>query len=300
MSQRYINPKVDYAFKRVFGNEQHPNILIAFLNAVFEYPADAEERITSVSIKNPYLDKRTIDDKLAILDIRAETNNNLMINIEIQVRRDEAMRKRTLYYLSNMVAEGLKASEDYSVLSKCVAINILDYTEIEESEKIHTSYVFMEKDEKSVLSTDMEIHFLELAKLRKAMKVESFDKFLQENPLYQWMLFIEDPEDERVQVLAGKKEGFKEAIDMVDFTNMTEQEKIDYWTRNKAMHERASIEAEKKRAEERAEERGVERGRDAKAVQIARKLVSTGMTIEQIAEITEIPIETLKDILKID
>lgn len=34
-----IDPKNDYAFKRVFGSEQHTNILIHLLNAVLDLPA---------------------------------------------------------------------------------------------------------------------------------------------------------------------------------------------------------------------------------------------------------------------
>ncbi|MFL7795586.1 Rpn family recombination-promoting nuclease/putative transposase, partial [Clostridium chauvoei] len=39
MGRRLLNPKVDFIFKKIFGSEKHPNILISFLNAVMK-PAD--------------------------------------------------------------------------------------------------------------------------------------------------------------------------------------------------------------------------------------------------------------------
>ena len=61
-----MNPKVDFVFKCIFGNEKQPEILISFLNGVFDLPY--EKRIVKVEIENPHLKKEEIEDKYSILD----------------------------------------------------------------------------------------------------------------------------------------------------------------------------------------------------------------------------------------
>ena len=70
-----LSPKVDFVFKRIFGNERNPKILISFLNAVIK-PNDL---IKSVQIMNTDIEKESIEDKFSRLDIKAKTNKNEFI-----------------------------------------------------------------------------------------------------------------------------------------------------------------------------------------------------------------------------
>jgi predicted transposase/invertase (TIGR01784 family) len=40
MTRVFINPKTDFAFKKIFGSEQSKDILISFLNAIVYNEAD--------------------------------------------------------------------------------------------------------------------------------------------------------------------------------------------------------------------------------------------------------------------
>jgi hypothetical protein len=48
---KFINPKTDYAFKKIFGSDQSQDILISFLNAIVY---QGETFITSLEIIDPY------------------------------------------------------------------------------------------------------------------------------------------------------------------------------------------------------------------------------------------------------
>ena len=48
---RFISPKIDYAFKKIFGSEQSEAILISFLNGIIY---GGEKVIQSLTIVNPY------------------------------------------------------------------------------------------------------------------------------------------------------------------------------------------------------------------------------------------------------
>ena len=41
--EKYINPLTDFGFKRIFGTEFNKDLLISFLNALFEGKEDIEQ-----------------------------------------------------------------------------------------------------------------------------------------------------------------------------------------------------------------------------------------------------------------
>ena len=76
-----IRPTVDFAFKLMLGSPEHTAITVHFLNAVL----DGSPRITRATILNPILGKEKDEDKLSILDVRAEDEFGRQFNIEMQV-----------------------------------------------------------------------------------------------------------------------------------------------------------------------------------------------------------------------
>lgn len=89
-----LSHKVDFVFKRIFGNENNPRILISFLNAVIKL----KDLIETVQIMNNDIDKESIEDKFSRLDIKTKTNKNELINIEIQIKDEHNMVNRNIYY----------------------------------------------------------------------------------------------------------------------------------------------------------------------------------------------------------
>ena len=65
-----INPRVDLAFKKIFGVEENKDLLISLINSI----VDVEDQVVNVTLLNPYNQKNFKQDKLSILDIKAEGN----------------------------------------------------------------------------------------------------------------------------------------------------------------------------------------------------------------------------------
>ena len=107
MNRGLLDPKIDFVFKKIFGSEKHPRVLISFLNAILK-PINP---ISNVEIRNSDLEKEFLDDKFSRLDIKARTNKNEIINIEIQLKNEYNMIKRSLYYWSKMYEEQLNEGE---------------------------------------------------------------------------------------------------------------------------------------------------------------------------------------------
>jgi predicted transposase/invertase (TIGR01784 family) len=91
---RFINPKTDYVFKKVFGSEQSHDILIGFLNAILY---NSKTAIRKLEILNPYLAQRIRGVKATYLNVKATLDNNTTVIIEMQVLNIERFEKRILY-----------------------------------------------------------------------------------------------------------------------------------------------------------------------------------------------------------
>lgn len=278
-----LDPKVDFVFKNIFGSPKHPRILISFLNAILK-PVN---KITSVEIKGTDLEKQFIDDKYSRLDIKAETSNYEIINIEIQLKNEYNMIKRSLYYLSKMYEEQLGEGEDYSKLNRTVCINILNFKYLK-TEKFHTGYRLKELETNEELTDVIEMHFIEIPKLPE----ESDEKDM----LMAWTEFLRNPESEKVRSLEMSIEEIREAKDeLIRLSNDNKQREL-YEMRSKILKDKVSAlnEAERKGIEKGRKE-GIEEGIKQEKVEIAKNLLDvlddetislkTGLTIEKIQQL---------------
>ena len=79
MNRGLLDPKMDFIFKKIFGSNENKSILISFLNATLK----SDDKIKDVKIDNTDIEKNFLEDKFSRLDIKATTDLNEKINIEI-------------------------------------------------------------------------------------------------------------------------------------------------------------------------------------------------------------------------
>ncbi|MDR2717541.1 MAG: Rpn family recombination-promoting nuclease/putative transposase, partial [Treponema sp.] len=125
LRQRH-NPLNDYLFYKIMGEKGDEVQLLGFLNAVLgKTGADC---FTSVTIiENKSFTPKVIGDKASVLDVRAVLQSKTRVNIEVQIRNQYNMDKRSLYYSSSEFVKGIKSGQDYSELPDVIAINIVDF-----------------------------------------------------------------------------------------------------------------------------------------------------------------------------
>lgn len=90
-----INPKVDFAFKKLFGSEENKDILISFINAILS----EDEQIKDIELKNPYNIANYKENKMSILDIKAVDENGTWYDIEMQIAGAGLLRKESILLL---------------------------------------------------------------------------------------------------------------------------------------------------------------------------------------------------------
>ena len=261
-----LDPKMDFVFKNIFGSEKHPNILISFLNATLK-PKDL---ITEVEIKNTDLNKGYIEDKFSRLDVKATTSNNEIINIEIQLKNEYNMIKRSLYYWSKLYSEQLNEGEDYSVLKRTICINILNFKYLK-TRMFHSVYRMKEIHTNEELSDIQEIHFIEIPKLE--------DGSDEKDMLVAWIEFLKNPESEKVRSLEMSVDEIREAKDeLIKMSNDDTQREL-YEMRAKTLRDKISALNEARR-------KGIKKGEKNKAIEIAKSLINLGLDKESIAKST--------------
>nr|WP_295761892.1 Rpn family recombination-promoting nuclease/putative transposase [uncultured Intestinibacter sp.] len=296
-----LDPKMDFVFKNIFGSEKHPNILISFLNATLK-PKDL---ITAVEIKNTDLNKGYIEDKFSRLDVKATTSNNEIINIEIQLKNEYNMIKRSLFYWSKLYSEQLNEGEDYSVLKRTICINILNFKYLK-TRKFHSGYRLKEIYSNEELTDVVEIHFIEIPKLEEGTD--------EKDMLVAWIEFLKNPESEKVRSLEMSIDEIREAKDeLIRMSNDDTQREL-YEMRAKTLKDKISAlnEAERKGIKKGRQEgikeglqkgiqeglqKGIQEGEKSKAIEIAKSLINIGLDKETISKSTGLDLNEIEKLM---
>ena len=114
----FINPKTDFAFKKIFGSTDSKDILISFLNALLY---DGQPTIEDLEILDPYSASVVRGLKDTYLDVKATITGNKTVIIEMQVLNVPAFDKRVLYNAAKAYSMQLKSGEGYSKLKPVIA-----------------------------------------------------------------------------------------------------------------------------------------------------------------------------------
>ena len=277
---KFADPKNDLAFKKIFGNENHKNILISFLNAVLDFKDEKE--IVEVSLANPYQVPRIPDLKETILDIKATNRSGENFIVEMQKKDLGDFTKRSLYYTSKAYVEQLPSGKDYTVLKKVYFIGILNFNIFENERYISRHLIINQETNKQDLS-DFEFTFIELPKFIK--ELEDLQTILD-----RWVYFIKNASDlTMIPQQYENIEEFKEAFNIATQTSWgkKELEVYDYITLKEFDELNALRTAEKK---------GIEKGIHQEKINIALNAIKNNLDDKTISLLTGL---SIKEILEL-
>lgn len=176
-----IDPKVDYAFKHVFGRDESKSTLISLLDAVLQPPAG--QRIAELDLLNPFNDRETPSDRLSILDIKARDQSGRQFNVEMQMLAYGAFRPRALYYWARLHQGQLKRGKDFRLLRPTIAVCFVDTSLFPELVDYHLTFELRERRHRTLFTDQMAVHILELTKFNKAVEQLA-------TPLDRWLFFL--------------------------------------------------------------------------------------------------------------
>jgi predicted transposase/invertase (TIGR01784 family) len=163
----FINPKTDFAFKKIFGSADSKDILISFLNALLY---EAQPVIEDLEIIDPYLAPKIKGVKDTYLDVKAKISGSKTVIIEMQVLNVESFEKRILYNATKAYSVQLKSGENYNLLNPVIALTITDFQMFEHLETVISRFCIKEKNNLvDYLADELELVFVELPKFNKTL-----------------------------------------------------------------------------------------------------------------------------------
>jgi predicted transposase/invertase (TIGR01784 family) len=212
----FINPKTDFAFKKIFGSDQSHAILISFLNAIL---FQGQPTIKDLTILNPYQAPKIRGVKETYLDVKALLSTGETVIIEMQVLNVEGFEKRILYNAAKAYSIQLGAGAAYSSLNPVIALTITDFEMFDDIETPISHFALKEKEcLVNYPIGDLELAFVELPKFKRSL--EELETLTD-----KWIYFLQHAPDLRtVPEAMGAVLEIQQAFEIANQARLTPEE----------------------------------------------------------------------------
>ena len=287
---RFIDPRVDWAFKRIFGSEDTKECLITFLNGLFE----DELVIKDVTFaKTEKLGLRP-DDRGVVFDVYCVTNEDKHVIVEMQKKEQEYFADRALYYTARaIVQQGVRGIWDYH-LAPVYTVCFMDFVSSSPIlKKFRTDLVLTDLQTRQLVSDRMRIVYLQLPLFDKHTEAECMDIF------DCWIYIMKNMNMFEQMPFSEKYPVFRKLAEIGDLRKLSREELELYDEDIKNMRD---IYATRKFDEKRGMEigmakgmkKGMEKGMAKEKIATAYRLLSMGLSEAQVATATELPLEEIQ------
>ena len=180
---RFIDPKIDFAFKKIFGSSDSKDILINFLNAILY---EAQPLIEDLEIIDSQPENPTLGTQETRLDVKATINGDRIALVEIQLINVPSFGNRVLYNAAKSYSQQLTGKDRYERLKTVISLKIADFEMFENQPEFMSRFVFQEKEQQfECPDTAIELVFIELPKFSKELAA-------LETTADQWIYFIKN------------------------------------------------------------------------------------------------------------
>ena len=177
-----IDPKVDYAFKKVFGDGTDLEPLRSLLQAILGFP------VASVELMNPFNDQGNALDKLSVLDVKARDDRGRWFDVEMQMFLHAALVERLLYYWAKLYSGQLATGQDFRDLRAAYSICFLRGRRSQvRSDVYHSHYEMIDRRTGESPSDHFSIHIVELPKF-------TLGEDEVRTPEHRWCYFLQHAE----------------------------------------------------------------------------------------------------------
>ena len=295
--------KDDIMFKAFFSrNEKY---LKSFLSAIM----GKQIKIKKV-IHDARLEQLTKEMKYGILDLEVELENGEIVNIEMQLKNNRNIEKRTTFYASKKIVEQLEPKEDFEKLKRVIVIAILNYTLTDLPEYVTETVRVCREHKDYELNNLTKYYYIELEKFRRSnpnMKEE----------VNQWLSFIDMERGDLLEMAKKENKEVKNAVE--DYNVLTGDEEIKRLAEVRLMSmleeksalatarangerkgleegKKKGLEEGKKKGLEEGKKKGLEEGKKVKAMEIAKKMKEQGIDVKTIQKITGLDLEKIEEI----
>ena len=274
IEERYISLLTDFGFKRIFGTKPNKDLLINFLNSLFE----GFQVIKDVKYLNSEHVGDVFAERKAIFDVYCENERGEKFIVEMQNAYQKYFKDRSLFYSTFPIREQAPKGADWNFkLEHVYTVALLNFDLEEEAfdqDDINHDVGLLDKKTHKVFNDKLSFKYVEIAKFDKTEDelVTLYDK---------WLYVLKN-----LSRLDKRPAALKEKV----FTKLFEEAEIARFTPTELKEYEDSLKAYRdvKNSIDTALEKGREEGKNLKAIQIAKKMLAAGMDIDTIINMTDL------------
>ena len=288
--ERYISLLTDFGFKRIFGTAPNKELLIDFLNSMF----DGEQVVKDVTYLNSEHVGDVHSDRKAIFDVYCENEKGEKFIVEMQNASQQYFKDRSLYYATFPIREQAQKRAEWNYELKHVyVVALLNYNMSEPAfakDTINHDVGLLDKQTHRVFNDKLTFKYVEISK---------FDKRIEElkTNYDKWLFVLQNLSRLNSQPKYLQTAVFTRLFKQAEIAGFTRTELREYEDSLKAFRDlRNTLDNAKQegRAEVRAEGRA--EGEKDKAIEIAKNLLEMGMPIDAIMKATGLSSEEVRNI----
>lgn len=279
-ASRFLNPKADIVFKRIFG--EHKHLLISFLNALMPLPNGTE--IKDLEYLNPEQVPIIPDFRRSIVDVKCYDQLGRTFIVEMQMQWIKEFASRLLYGSAQAYVQQLKRGENYKELCPVYGLGLINDI-FDNSDEWYHHYKMSNIKNQDKTIDGIELVLLELPKFKPSTRTEKKITAL-------WLRFLNEAE-----YLNEIPEDFKEFPELVQALEISQESGFtrpqleyynSYWDAVSTQRTLVESHFEKGKEEglEEGEQIGLEKGKLEQAYSIAKALKAQGVSIAVIAAAT--------------
>ena len=300
---KFLDPKNDYAFKRVFGTEKNKGILIHFLNDILGF--EGPKKIQEIEFLKTNQDPEIASKKQSLVDVLCRDEKGTQYIVEMQVVRRKGFEKRAQYYAAKAYSRQLSAGEPYYNLKEIIFLAITDFVMFPDKEAYQSDHVILDKKTHEHDLKDFYFTFIELPKFKKT--IEQLDTVVE-----KWAYFFKNAETTHEQDLAsiaGTDWAIQQAYEELNRFKWSDADLNTYEQDEKYERDaQAILEAAEDKGIAKGialgkeegialgKEEGIAIGEENAKFSMAKVLLAKGVLVELIAECTGLPVQTIQSL----
>ena len=286
---RYLDPKADLTFKRVFG--EHPNLVASLLNSLLPLPKG--EEIVDIEYMSPERVPRTSIGKNSIVDVFCKTKDGRQFIVEMQMCWSEKFKTRVLFNSAKVYVDQLGKADDFSQLRPVYSLNLVDAVfEKDVPDFIHDYQIVHDKYSNKVIE-GFHLTFVELPKFKPQSIIERKMTVL-------WLRFLTEigKSTDEVPSELMENDEIRQAVELVEESAYTRSQLMGldlFWD---GVRVEKTLMNEPERRYKAGKEEGLREGKEVglregkeKLLQTARNLKAMNLTVEQIAMATGLTVD---------
>ncbi len=288
IEERYISLLTDFGFKRIFGTKPNKDLLINFLNSLF----DGFQVIKDVKYLNSEHVGDVFAERKAIFDVYCDNERGEKFIVEMQNAYQKYFKDRSLFYSTFPIREQAPKGAEWNFkLEHVYTVALLNFDLEEEAfdkDDINHDVGLLDKKTLKVFNDKLSFKYVEIAKFNKTE--EELDTLYD-----KWLYVLKNLSrlDERPSAL--KEKVFTKLFEEAEIAKFTPTELKEYEDSLKAYRDvKNSIDT----ALEKGREEGMAKGMEKEKIATARRLLSMGLSEEQVSTATELPLEEIQKLRK--